>query len=759
MKIIRILLVNILMVVNLYAQQTGTITGEVLDKKTQEPLPGVNIQIIGTERGAATDVNGKYTIDKVDVGSYSVQASFIGYNTLIQSDVVVKTAKPAVVDFEMNESAIELQGVTVTSGYFNAIPTEVSSLTMLNYEEIRRSPGGFEDVVRALSVLPGVAQASAGRNDLVVRGGAPSENLYLVDGFIFPTINHFGSQGATGGPLSFINLDFVKETSFSTGGFSSLYGDKLSSVLSINLREGRSDKLGGKALVSASLFGLNLEGPISDNANFLFSVRRSYLDFIFKAAGFGFIPEYYDVMTKVSYDISEHDRLSYLFIGAFDKVKFNNDTRKNIFNNARILASNQNQYVTGLSYRRLLGKGFYTASLSRSFVDYDTFQKDTSFTPIFLNRSKEGENELKLDLVYKVHGNAELNAGVSGKLISFNSNVIFPDNFITTFNDTLPKSNLSADTYFHKYAFYLQYSNLWFNRLRFNLGVRGDYFNEINKKMYYSPRLSLLYPVTELVNISFSVGNYHQFPSYIWLLGNKQNTNLNAIKVTQYVAGIEYRIMEDVRIKLEGFYKDYKDYPTSVLRPYLVLSNTGAGYAGSDDNFASFGLEPLVSKGKGNSKGLEFSMQKKSSEMPMYGLFSLTYSQTKFTSLDGKERPGSYDQKWIFSLSAGYIYNEKWETSLKFRYSTGSPYTPFDDYGKQSVNNYNTDNFTASHSLDLRVERKWNFESWDLTVYLDVQNVYGRKNQTSIRWDYEKNKLKDESSIGLLPSIGISVEF
>ncbi len=739
--------------------QVGSIIGKVVDKSTREPLPGVNIQVLGTDFGSATNVNGEFTIERIKVGTYSVQASFIGYTTEVKTDVILTSAKPSQINFELAEAVIQLQGVTVTSGFFKTIPTEVSSISMLNYEEMRRSPGGFEDVVRALSVLPGVAQASAGRNDLVVRGGAPSENLFLVDGFVVPNINHFGSQGATGGPLSFINLDYVNEISFSTGGFSAVYGDKLSSGLSIDLKEGRKDRLGGKALISATQFGLNLEGPITSSSNFLFSVRRSYLDLIFNAAGFGFVPEYYDVLSKYTNDISKNDRISFLFVGAFDKVKFNNDSRDKIIDNSKILASNQNQYVAGISYRRLFGKGYYTISLSRNFVDYDTFQKDTLFNPIFLNKSVEAENELKVETLYKIKGNAELNFGVSTKLIKFNSDILFPDGFVTTFGDVLPVNQISEDSYFHKYAAFLQYSNVWFDLLRFNLGVRGDYFSEISKKLYFSPRLSISYPITEVSSISFSTGLYHQFPSYIWLVGDKNNRDLEAIKVEQYVLGFEHQFRSDIKVKLEGFYKNYKNYPTSVLRPYLVLSNTGAGFAGSDDNFASYGLEPLVSEGKGYSRGAELSIQKKASDVPHYALLSLTYSQTEYTSLSGLKSAGTYDQRWILNLSAGYVFDENYQMGIKFRLSTGSPYTPFESNGTQLLSNYNKNTFPVNHSLDIRVERRWNFEKTSLIAYIDVQNVYNRKNQTSIRWDYVENKVKDESSIGVLPSIGVSLEF
>ena len=350
---------------------------------------------------------------------------------------------------------------------------------------------------------------------------------------------------------------------------------------------------------------------MSEKGNFIFSVRRSYLDFIFNAAGFSFVPEYYDLLTKVNYNIDNKNRFSYLFVGALDRVNFNNDEREDIFDNARILGSNQNQYVTGLSYDHLFSKGILTLNASRSYIDYDTFQNDTLLNPIFKNKSVEAEHELKGDLVYKLSPKSEINLGASAKFIDFEADILFPDNFVTTFGDTLPESSLNADELFNKYYGYLQYSNFLFNHLRVNLGGRVDYFDAIDKGFYFSPRFSASYKLNELTSLNFSTGIYHQFPSYIWLAGRESNNNLTAIRVDQYVAGISHRLAEDLRINVEGFYKDYKDYPTSLLRPYLVLANTGAGFGGSEDNFESFGLEPLVSEGKGNVKGLEFSLQKK----------------------------------------------------------------------------------------------------------------------------------------------------
>lgn len=759
MKFIKSLLsILILTQMTIFAQSTGKITGTVVDQISNERLPGVNIIVVGTDLGASTDLNGEFTISGLTPGTYQLRASFIGYNASNKTDIVVNTAKPSNVFFKLSESVIELEGVTVTSDFFEVPPTEVSSIKKFSYEEIRRSPGGFEDVVRALSVLPGVARQSAGRNDLVVRGGAPSENLYLVDGFVVPNINHFGTQGSTGGPLSFINLDYVSETTFSTGGFQANYGDKLSSVLKIDLREGRKDRLGGKALISASQFGFNLEGPINKNSNFIFSLRRSYLDFIFNAAGFNFVPEYYDLLTKYTYDLDRSNKISYLFIGALDRVNFNNDDDEAVFDNSRILGSDQNQYTTGLSFRHLFDKGFYNLTLSRNYISYDGFQNDTLLNPIFLNNSKEAEHELKADIVYKVAAASEVNIGASAKHINYKSEILFPAQFVTTFGETLPITSLSANENFYKFGIYALYSANYFNRLRFNFGIRGNYFNAIETKFTVSPRLSLSYFLTDLTSVNFSTGIYRQSPSYIWLTV-PENKNLEPIQVNQFILGFSHRLREDTNIKLEGFYKDYSNYPTSLIRPYLVLANTGAGFAGAEENYSSFGLEPLTSEGKGYSRGIEFSAQKKSSSLNHYGIASLTYSETYFTALDGIERQGQYNQSWIVNLSAGYIFNDKWEAALKFRFATGSPYTPYNLDGTQSRINYLTSSLKNSHGLDIRVDRRWNFDGWALITYLDIQNIYNNKNITNVRWNYKERKIEENSEIGILPSIGISLEF
>lgn len=759
MKAVYLLVTIILCTISVSAQEAaGIIYGKVIDHSTNQPIPFASVAVMNSNKGTQSDVDGNFKITNLPPQSYQLKVSAVGYVSEIKTDISVNTAKPTEIDFALKESIIELEGVTVTSDYFLKNPFETNSITSLSYEEIRRAPGGFEDVLRALSVLPGVAQADAGRNDLIVRGGAPSENLYLIDGIPIPNINHFGTQGATGGPLSFINLDFVKGTTFSTGGFPVLYGDKLSSVLQINLREGRKDNLGGKATISASQFGLNLEGPLSNNASFLFSARRSYLDFIFKAAGFGFVPEYYDVLSKFNVDLNAKSSLSFLFVGAFDNVKYFNDTQDQRYNNSTVLGSDQIQYVAALHYKRLFDMGFYTVSLSRNFVDYNTSQQDSLLNPIFLNKSREDENVLKFDLIYKTSKLTEINVGAEAKLIGFKADIFFPS-FNTTFGEILPVNSAAVNTSYYKYSTYVNFNQMFLQRFTANAGVRLDYFNALTSKYYYSPRFSLSYMVSPLTNINFSSGVFYQFPSYIWLSGDASNKNLKAIHVNQYVFGFDHRVQEDLLLKNEFYYKDYSSYPTSVLRPYLSLANTGAGYAGSEDNFSSFGLEPLVSAGQGFSRGIELSLQKKSSDIPHYGILSLTYNETKFIPLDGVQRYGSYDQRWIFNVSGGFIFSNSLETSFKFRYATGKPTTPFNFDGTQSIAFYNSMRIKPLHSLDIRVDKRWFFERLTLITYLDLQNIYNNKNSGYVRWDRREKKVIAEKAIGIIPTIGINLEF
>lgn len=744
---------------NLYSQDkpTGSLAGRVLSKMNEKPLVGVTVRLLGTNFGAITRSDGTFRIDNIPPGVYAVQFTYVGYETYVNANTTVPSGKTVTLEIYLTESVIRLEGAEVRSSYFIKKAETVTSTQTLNSEDIRRAPGVQEDVLRATQLLPGVAVTSAGRNDLIVRGGAPFENLYVVDNIEVPNINHFGSQGTGGGPLSIINIDFIREVSFSAGAFGAKYGDKLSSITNISLRNGNEEQFGGKATLSATGFGLNLEGPINSTGSFLFSARRSYLDLIFQAAGFGFIPEYWDFHAKYNQRLNSTNSISFLTIGAIGSVKLNNDDADKRFENSRVAVPTQKQYFSGLTWKHLFENGYTTVTLGQTLTDYSTFQNDSNLVKILKNDSREAETSLRTDVDIMLAKNSQLTFGNQLKWATRLKYDIFIAGFFRTDDKGIPQT-FSIDTNFRTYknATYISLTQ-GIGQMKFTLGGRLDYISYVKDKWLLSPRISILYQINDVSAISLSGGQYYQSPSKIWLVGAPQNDKLKAIRAEQIVLAYDHTPLQDVKVQVEVYHKWYSNYPARLWRPYAVLAPTGFDDASND---IPFGLEPIVSEGKGYSRGFEIFVQKKLSEIPLYGLMSFTLSESKFKSLKGGYRPSTYDSRVIFNLAAGYRFNQEWELSSKFRIASGQPTTPYLPNGQRDWENYNLGKrFPTFHALDLRVDKRWNFTKYTLITYVDIQNLYGRKNVSTVRWNPRTQSIEYGRSIGVLPSIGVSFEF
>lgn len=736
---------------------TGSLSGTVLDEATGQPVPAVVANIVGTKLGAVADLEGRFVIREVPAGTHSVRVSLIGYLEKVIPDIVIGPSRPAEIRVEMVQTTIEFsEGVTVSTGYFDKPSESYTSVQSQSNEDIRRLAGSFEDVVRATANLPGVAQVQGGRNDLIVRGGAPTENLYLIDGIEVPNINHFGTQGSSGGPLSYINLDFVDNIRFFTGGFGVRYGDRLSSALDIKLREGRTDRLGGKATISASLFGLDLEGPLGERGSFILSGRRSYLDFIFKAAGFEFVPEYWDFLLKSNYQLDSKNHISLLGVLALDDIKFFNDDAEDRYENSRRLKSKLQQAVNGFSWRHLVPKGKFTLSAGQIYSDYDYSQSDSLLQPYFVSNSFEHEAFLKLESQFLPFKSTTIAAGLRTGYARTKGE-IYLEPFANSFGTQYYLDN-KYDLSANKSSGYLQLSQE-LGKFSTTTGLRLDYFGMINSKWAFSPRLAASLRLTPQLSISGSIGRYTQSPSLVWLSTNDYNRDLKKITADQLIGGIEFVAREDSRISLESYYKKYRNVPASLQQEFLVMSNVGAGFGGAEENFSAFGIDSLTSIGKGRAYGFELSAQKKFSTVPCYGIVSLSFTKSEYAGLDDIYRPGTYDRAFIGNLSGGYIFNRNWEFSTRFRISTGRPYTPFGESGDQDPALYNSRRVAGNHSLDLRADRRWFFGGWTLTTYLDIQNVYNHKSQEVPRYNNRTGEPESLNELGLFPTLGISAEF
>lgn len=747
---------------------TGIVTGTVVNATTQAPVSGATIQVMGSTRGAIAGSGGRFVIRNVPAGIVNLRITAIGFEASIRTDVAVSPGKPSTVTVGLNPSDITLDTAVVTAT-FGDDPQTMTSTGRLTSEEIRRAPGVQEDVVRAIALLPGVATTRAGRNDLAVRGGAPFENLFLVDNIEVPNINHFGAQGSSGGPLSIINIDFVRDVSLSTGGFGPKYGDRLSSVTNITLREGNDQRFAGEINLSATSFGLIGEGPIGNDGNYLFSIRRSYLDLIFTLAGFGFVPEYWDFTGKVSYSLDDRNSLSFLLIGALGSVRFNNESTDNRYSNSRVASPSQNQYFSGLTWKHLFENGLLTMTLGRTFTAFRTRQQDTNAAVVFSNASDEGETSLRADLLYLPTPAMELSVGTASRYASDLTYAVLIPGYARLDASGTPQP-LRKDTSFSAIRTSLYGQAAWSpsDRWRLVVGGRMDVYPYLDEKVVVAPRASVSYNLTPSSAIAVSGGRYYQSPQFIWFVGDPRNTNLAPLRADQAVLSYQWRASEDLNVRIEGYYKRYGNYPGRIYRPQAVLSPSGY-----DDiyNDIPYGLEPISTTTSGTAYGIELFLQKRLSVIPVYGLASISFNRTRFAGLDGTERPGAFDTSIFGTIAAGWRPDPVWELSSKLRVSTGLPTTPYITTSERATETgfpigaldfafYNAGpRLPFFYALDVRMDKRWFFDGWQLITYIDVQNATGMRYVSGYRWNPRTNLVEEQRSIGILPSIGLNVEF
>jgi len=761
-KLLLLLLFVKLISFNIYPQNKGEINGKIIDKFNKQPLNGVLVEILNSSLKTETDESGNFSFKNIDEGNYTLKYSYIGYKSYITENIIVISTRPVYLTVEIE--MVQTDEIVIESETFSK-PLDISnSIKSLKNEEIRRSPGGFEDIGRVLQTLPGVTFINDGRNDLIVRGGSPAENLFLIDNSPIPNINHFGTQGSTGGPISIVNLDFIKDVNFITGGFSARYGDRLSSVLDIKLREGNRKKVMSNLNLSATGFGAVIEGPVgkSEKGSFLLSARRSYLDLIFNAAGFGFVPEYYSFQFKGVYDLNKKNTITINGLGNIDKVKFNNDTEENKQNNEDILKNNQWGYTNSFELKTFWSFNSYSLiNFTRNYTNFDFSGRDSLFRERFRNLSTESNNSLKVEFFWEVLRNTQLSFGTEGNVLNTNYDIYSRADTLYVINPNsggryiLPEVNFSSENTTFKGGVFAQVSTSIFERLKLNLGIRYDYFDFINRKHYISPRASFVFNLTNKFNFNFSYGIFYQTPSSIWLVSNSQNKQLENIRADHYIAGLEYLIKEDTRATVEFYYKKYSNYPASTVRPYFILANNGGDFQTSQN----FGLEPLISAGYGFSKGVEFFLQKTLTK-DFFGTVNLSIFEVKYTSLDGIERESDYNNRILLIANGGYNAGKGWEFTAKFRFVGGRPFTPINQQnGLQDVSKYNSERLPDYYSLDVRVDKRWSFKKWALVTYIDIQNITGRKNVSGYKWNKYKSIVEARESIGIIPSIGINAMF
>jgi len=791
-----ILLFSFISISNFALSQNVKVYGTITNVLNNDPIPFANIVVEGTMIGTTSDIDGNYEILNLQAGAYNFKCSYIGFNTDIQSEIKVSSNKNLRLDFFLSENSEVLSEVKVKGNTFNKTKASPVSLRTINASEISKSPGGNRDISKVISNLPGVSSSSSFRNDIIIRGGAPSENRFFLDGIEIQTINHFSTQGSSGGPVGILNVNFIREVDLYTGAFPANRGNALSSVMELKQIEGNDEEISGSFTFGSSDAGLTLNTPISKKSTLLLSVRRSYLQFLFKALKLPFLPTYNDMQFKYTYKPNNKNQFNFLGIAAIDDFTLNpgiNEGEKdsmqlaqNNYNLNNLVINNQWNYTAGGTWRHFFSNSNLFFVMSRSHLNNTALKyldyADVTSQKILDYKSEEIENKTRLEYNFE-RNEYTINVGANLEDATYLNNT--KQNF--TVGDSIFTGIVNADLNFLKYGAFTQIGKTYFsNKLVASFGLRidGNSFTESKNTPNLSPRLSLAFNLNEKISLNSNIGRFYQLPTYTILGfeddGKYLNKDASYISCDHLVVGIEYNPSSYSKITLESFYKSYANYPFSVLDS-ISLANLGG-------DFGVIGNEDISSISKGNSYGVELLAQQKMSSS-IYGILSVTYYRSRFEDKKGNLVASTWDNRFILNMTAGKKFKRNIELGLKYRYSGGAPYTPIDlinssnkaiwDINQRGVLDYNllnTKRLNGQHGLDIRVDKKWFFKSWSLNAYIDIENILNAKRQLPSEYGIDPNlgplvagtgETSDSyplyeiinNSGTVLPSIGLLIEF
>lgn len=766
------------------------IKGVVIDKSTRQPLEFVNVLVVGLGIGASTDANGNFLITQVPPGIYRLQASFLGYKTELTPEYRVNHVTPYV-QIELEEENASLNEVVVTASPFQKVPESPVSLRVIGLQEIEKAPGANRDISKVVQNYPGVAFSPIGyRNDLIVRGGGPSENRFYLDGVEIPNINHFSTQGASGGPVGLIDADLIRSVKFYSGAFPADKGNALSSVLDFSLRDGDMERNSLKATLGASEVSLSSNGHIGNKTSYLVSVRQSYLQALFKILGLPFLPAYTDASFKIKTRFDSHNELTLLGLGGIDRMKLNLGIEGE---DAEYMLSylpeiNQETYTVGGVYRHYSQRHVQSIVLSQSYLNNRNVKyrdNDESSEENLTLRLGSIEQETKLRMentsswsVWKVKAGFDLNYS------RYKSN-----EYRKVFANALREYDYHTDLSLWRWGMFASVDYAAPDKsFTASMGVRtdGNNYSDKMKELWrqLSPRLSVSYRLIEGLTLSGHVGLYYQLPSYTALgfkgeEGEYVNRHLDYISVSQESLGLSWTPNENMELSVEGFYKLYGHMPFS-LSDQIPLSCKG-------NDYGTIGNEALSSEAKGRSYGVEL-MFKWLLTQKLNLSSSLTIFKSEFK--DGEQ--GSYvhsawDNRFILNMSGTYNFPKHWSLGAKVSCIGGSPYTPYDVEKSSLVeawnvqgrayydySRYNQERLPVFGQLDVRVDKTFYLKKCMLGFYLDIQNITASKlrqpdalmstgqienpSAPLSEQRYVMKSIRQESGT-LLPTLGITFEY
>ncbi|MDB9989049.1 TonB-dependent receptor plug domain-containing protein [Flavobacteriaceae bacterium] len=671
-----------------------------------------------------------------------MQATYLGYESQTLYNVIVKSVGTPSLLFKLNESSEALDEIILSKSSFRTTKETPLSTQSFSAVEIETYPGGNNDIAKVAQSLPGISPSIGGfRNDFIIRGGAPNESVYYLDGVEIPNINHFSTQGSAGGPVGMLNVSFIREVTLSSSAFGAEYDNPLSGVLAFEQREGNNQTYSGNVRIGASEAGATFNGPLfkkgkeRSNTTLMVSARRSYLQFVFALVGLPIRPDYWDYQWKLNHKIDARNSLTFIGLGSIDDFSVVAPDDFDVEQQAALETApiiEQRTLTLGLTWKHQFknGTGQVNTTLSSNRLKnvFSQYQDNENKTGIlFRNDSKEQETKLRVHATQYIK-DWKISYGLNVQQSVYTNNT----------EDIVGGFGYETAIDFAKYGFFGKLSRSFVdNRLSLALGLRSDADSFTNRSTLIdnlSPRLSASYMLNESSSwkLNASVGRYFKIPTYT-MLGFQNNSGQfinKSNRYTQsdhYVFGVEYNLSPSARFTVEAFRKEYSQYPVSVVDG-VSLANKGAG-------FEVLGNEAVIDTGSGLSKGIEVLFQQKLSNN-FYGILAYTLFSSEFSGIDNVRLPSVWDSGNLLTFTGGYKLPKNWEVSLRYRYAGATPFAPTDtaatlitypqviiDYSRLGENKLST--FKQG---DFRLDKKWNFEKLSFNFYIEIQNFLAQEN-------------------------------
>ena len=760
----------------------GSLAGRVVDARG-EAAAEVAVCMVDLGLCDVSRADGTFSIAGVKPGAHQIEVVAPGRASLLSERVEIRAGLEARLEITLPEAARIEETVTVSAPAF-IVPEEIKNSAFLApARDILAGAGALQDVSRYVQALPGVAIGTNDfRNDLIVRGGSPLENLYIVDNIELPNINTFATFASAGGTVSMIDAAVIQDVTFLTGGYPAPYGNRTSSVMQITQREGDRTRVGGRATVGFAGAGLVLEGPLGTAraGSWIVSARRSFLDLFTDDIGVGGVPVTYTLNAKATYDLSPRDRVWLLNLSGIDDLRLGLTEDSDLTSELSTLDIRYggSRSATGVNWQRTFSRGVGLLGLtySRAVVDQNVNDLVRNGVPppgtpadeqlaggvlVFREDSTERETTLKYDLTVDVPAIGKLQAGANVRRLVAEYDAESPYGTDSPFFP-VPDLNpfaVNERTASYQLSAYVQDTRALTRRLSATLGARVDRYEYLDATSF-SPRAGIDYSLTPRLSVRASYGQYTQQPFIFFLAAYPDNRSLAPFRADHYVSGLSYRPDAATRITAEAYYKRYRDYPTSSQIPALSLANVGDTFALRDILF------PMVSSGTGEAKGFELFVERTDTGGRWYGQANLSVSRVEHAGLDGIARPGSFEYPAIANATGTYRLSARWDVSARVGYLAGRPYTPFDldasTSQRRAVNDLarvNAERLPDYFRLDLRVDRRFSVNNRSVSIFAGVQNVTNRRNVAGYSWDRRGNAATTLEQQGIFPILGIDWSF